>query len=695
MTEPSTHKTDSADAILQTQAALEAKVKSETYWGMVWRLFKANRFALLGFIVLLAMYAIAMAAPLIATHKPLIWRAQAVAADGSAAEPVCRTTFPAFRAFLETDNTLDRVFNCMAVFWLSMAFLPLVRLLSGARRSEWTFRKHAVISLIVVWIFLLLGLSFSFPFEDNASIAMPRSDIRSVDIDRFINLGFIFAPLLLAYPALRLAFTDRLKEQWTFVRHLTAMGIIVSIILIISLLTGSMQDVPNDQKRHINALFKTFVWTFDFLSLMIIAATVYGVLHCAKIKQLPYYWLGAPVLSVIIASALMYSSPTGVRFNIENLCNIKMKAGLDSLNYYEAALDARTAGDKQFFALFAPIAYGPIQDKTTEKLMPPGRNAFTRRNKLIENYLIRFVDVSESDRRALFIRLNEQKGTPVDDETIGARMRTLQWPLEEMLPDVETYSSADLAAVEPYLEPGERIDDLLEGIRRIESDRRVRLLGTDDTGRDVASRMIHGTRIALSVGFVSVGLTAFIGLISGSLAGFFGGWIEIVISRFIELVICFPSFFLILMIVAVTRPSLFNIMIIIGLTGWTGIARLVRGEFLKLRHQDFVSAARALGLPNSRVIFRHILPNAIGPVFVSISFGVAGAILSESGLSFLGIGVSPPTPTWGELLNQAYLYVDIAWWLVAFPGFAIFTTVTAFNLVGDGLRDAIDPRMKR
>ncbi|MFH1378382.1 MAG: ABC transporter permease [Planctomycetota bacterium] len=694
MTEPSTPKIAVA-ALPATQAALEEKVKTETYWGMVWRLFKSNRFALLGLIILLTMYVLAMAAPLIATHKPLVWRAPDVKEAVAGAEPIYRTTFPAFRAFLETDNTLDRVFNCMAVFWLSMAFLPLIRWRLGEKKSHWTFRKHAVVSLIVVWIFLLLGLSFSFPFDGDAAVTMLRSDIRSVDIDRFINLGFIIAPLLLAYPAMRLFFNEQHKEQWTILRHLTAMGVIVSIILIVGLFTGGMQTIPADQKRHINVLFKTFVWGFDFLSIMIIAATVYGVLYCANVKRPKYYWLGAPVLAILVASVLLIASPTGVRFNIENLCNIKMKAGLDSANYYEDALIARTSGDERFFALFSPIAYGPIQDNTTEKLMPPGINTFRRRNKLIENYMIRFVDVDESERRALFKQLNTQQGKPSDDESVDSRLRTLQWPLEEMLPDVETYSGADLAAIEPYLEPGERIDDLLGAILRVESDRRVRLLGTDDTGRDVASRMIHGTRIALSVGFVSVGLSAFIGLIIGSLAGFFGGWTDIIISRFIELVICFPSFFLILMIVAVTRPSLFNIMIIIGLTGWTGIARLVRGEFLKLRNQDFVSAARALGLPNSRVIFRHILPNAIGPVFVSISFGVAGAILSESGLSFLGIGVSPPTPTWGELLNQAYLYVDIAWWLVAFPGFAIFITVTAFNLVGDGLRDAIDPRMKR
>ncbi len=222
-------------------------------------------------------------------------------------------------------------------------------------------------------------------------------------------------------------------------------------------------------------------------------------------------------------------------------------------------------------------------------------------------------------------------------------------------------------------------------------------LGTDKDGRDVLARMLHGARISLSVGFVAVAIEVLLGIFFGALAGYYRGWVDIVISRFIELVICFPSFFLILTIVAFIEPerrSVFHIMIVIGVTGWTGVARLVRGEFLKLTELDFVQAARALGCSGSRLMFRHILPNALSPVLVAAAFGVAGAILTESSLSYLGFGAPPPTPTWGEMISQGKEHLEAAWWLIVFPGISIFFTVTIYNLAGDGLRDAMDPKMR-
>ncbi|MGD8353661.1 MAG: ABC transporter permease [Pseudomonadota bacterium] len=223
---------------------------------------------------------------------------------------------------------------------------------------------------------------------------------------------------------------------------------------------------------------------------------------------------------------------------------------------------------------------------------------------------------------------------------------------------------------------------------------RDHFLGTDDRGRDVLSRMIHGSRVSLSVGFVAVSIATVIGIIFGALAGYYGGKVDVLISRLIEVMICFPAFFLILTVLAFLPPSIYNIMIIIGLTGWPGIARLVRGEFLKQRKMDYVAAARAVGASDMRIIFSHILPNSLAPVLVSATFGIAGAILTESALSYLGFGVPPPTPSWGEILSQSKQYIDFAWWLTVFPGFAIFMTVTAYNLVGEGLRDAVDPRLK-
>ncbi|MBF0474590.1 MAG: ABC transporter permease [Deltaproteobacteria bacterium] len=223
---------------------------------------------------------------------------------------------------------------------------------------------------------------------------------------------------------------------------------------------------------------------------------------------------------------------------------------------------------------------------------------------------------------------------------------------------------------------------------------RQHLCGTDDVGRDVFSRMVYGARISLKVGFVAVGLATIIGVVLGALAGFYRGWVENVIMRFVDLLLCFPSFFLILAVVAILEPSIWNIMIIIGLTGWMGVARLVRAEFLTLRERDFVIAARSLGAADLRIIFVHILPNALPPVLVSATLGVAGAILTESALSFLGLGVQPPTPSWGNILMAGKDNIEIAWWLSLYPGLSILITVLGYNLLGEGIQAALDPRLR-
>jgi peptide/nickel transport system permease protein len=223
------------------------------------------------------------------------------------------------------------------------------------------------------------------------------------------------------------------------------------------------------------------------------------------------------------------------------------------------------------------------------------------------------------------------------------------------------------------------------------------ILGTDSSGRDVFSRLLHAGRVSLSVGLVAVGIYTAIGLVIGALAGFYGGRVDMVLMRLADIVMAFPTLILIITIVSVLGPNIYNVMVVIGLLGWPPIARIVRSLFLSLREQEFVLASQTVGAANSRIIFRHILPNTLAPVIVAATFGIANAILLEASLSFLGLGVQPPTPSWGNMLTdaQSISVMESMPWLWIPSGFMIALAVLSINFIGDGLRDAFDPRFSR
>lgn len=413
-----------------------------------------------------------------------------------------------------------------------------------------------------------------------------------------------------------------------------------------------------------------------------------------------------PFNLVFLKAAALFAIPTAVALAVPAL--VPRKDDADRAAYKKLAAAAKKRGDEEAVFVFPLVPYGENENiledqkkKPTWLLSEEERIAqvlpdlFKRRDEqreararaeLPELVLERDEAIAALDRDAretmkknIFARAWRSLSPPEEVRALRARKAEIAAKLAEAFAGAATDLDQEIAAE----------------YQRRKGELRWHWIGTDTNGRDVLARMVYGARVSMSVGFVAEGIAVTIGVILGALAGYFRGWVDIALSRIIEVVICFPVFFFILTILAFLPQSIINIMIVIGITGWPGIARLMRAEFLRLGNLDFVTAGRALGLSDARIIFRHVMPNGLAPILVSTTFGIAGAILVESALSFLGFGVPQPTASWGDTLNNGGNDPQGTWWLTVFPGTALFLTVTAYNLVGDAFRDATDPRLRQ
>lgn len=597
--------------------------ESLSYWQNIWTEVKKRPSAVVAIWVLIILALIAIAAPLLANHRPYITITPITGDDGTVTKEIA---FPLFKAMTIIDWTL--LSGSISLVWLFLQRKYILR--AKGKANKLLLLLFLAFSILpIVW-----GL-FAVPWSQKELIPATWWWLIFTILTFFGIAGLIYGTSIVA--------TGRRDE---FGRDLTG-------IALRSLFTGSL--------------------------LLVICGSAFGTMNRPKLDRTDYYseyvidkdegsWaLFAPIPHNYIASE-------NYARNLQPLSpklRVMPSGGSNAAN--DLCLEERQIVEGQHLS----DGYNGKFSVTTPLADLNGGKGVT---------------LHQRGSNDLIIITNDLKPTRVKlkgAQTLGD------------IVDLMNKQAIDRKTKQPKYEVSINPDTGLI-FKDLTMSRPIHWFGTEDSGADLASRLIMATRVALSIGFVSTGIAVIIGVIFGAIIGYFGGWVDYIGMRIIEIFMAIPRLFLLLTIIAFLPPQwgpymLYAMMIVIGLTSWMTSARFIRAEFFRLRETDYVQAAKACGLPLRSILFKHMLPNGVTPVLVSASFGIAAAIFIETGLSFLGFGIKPPNPSWGQMLNEA---IDqstgvFRWWLAIFPGIMIFLTVFSFNLIGDALRDAIDPKLKK